>query len=550
MGTHRAGEPGEETDEAEERRPMPGLSDPGRVHVTLDNLVDLANFDGTALAGYGATNGRLGSPGRVDLPPAPEIPGAQPPIPAFPATPPMPPAPVDHGHPGPGPAPAPEYVPGEPRSGDALVPVLPVPPDAPDAPEAPSTPGRSGDRIPGFYAGTSTRDPQARDTGTHQAFYAGTSDPDATGYRDFWGSSEDNTAVAPTAPEAQATDPDAAPGVRSAWARPAERWLLELLALAAASAALVLPSLTVVVVVVAVVVGASLAFVRSGRAPGTLPGRIAARSVRLLHPKSSLWLPVLFSRTVLAAVAIPAGISALSWIDDHGRNGAVAAARAGAWDNSLRVAALLLCAMVLTSVGDGRRQRAAAVRRWASPATDGTLVILALSCCAVVTLVVVAVPHPADPVAERADGLGWVPPGAREVVDRARDDVVTHELDTVASCLSSRTGTDWRPSYTTGNPLDEPDVARLTAGFDPPPADLVAAVMAAHNQLAPWVEAIEIEWRDQVLFRTDRTELFRHRPVLDRDRLIAATNEDGKKWIIPLPLDVTLGLRCSAGNVF
>jgi hypothetical protein len=120
----------------------------------------------------------------------------------------------------------------------------------------------------------------------------------------------------------------------------------------------------------------------------------------------------------------------------------------------------------------------------------------------------------------------------------------------VASCLSSRTGTDWRPSYTTGNPLDEPDVARLTAGFDPPPADLVAAVMAAHNQLAPWVEAIEIEWRDQVLFRTDRTELFRHRPVLDRDRLIAATNEDGKKWIIPLPLDVTLGLRCSAGNVF
>jgi hypothetical protein len=91
-------------------------------------------------------------------------------------------------------------------------------------------------------------------------------------------------------------------------------------------------------------------------------------------------------------------------------------------------------------------------------------------------------------------------------------------------------------------------VARLTAGFDPPPADLVAAVMAAHNQLAPWVEFIEIEWRDQVLFRTDRTELLRHRPVLDRDRLIAATPE-GEEWIIPLPLDVTLGLRCSAGNV-
>jgi hypothetical protein len=204
--------------------------------------------------------------------------------------------------------------------------------------------------------------------------------------------------------------------------------------------------------------------------------------------------------------------------------------------------------MLLTSVGDGRRQRATAVRRWAQPATDGTLVILAVSCCAVVGLVVAAVPHPVDPMAERADGLGWLPPGARETVDRARDDIVTAELDSVASCMSGRTDTDWATSYTAENPADAPDVARLVAQQDPPPVDLATALMAAHNQLAPWVEAIEVEWRGEVLIRTEREDLFRHRPVLDKQRLIAATPE-GSSWLDSVPLDVTLGLRCSGGPV-
>ena len=72
----------------------PGPTDASRIHVTLDNLADLANFDGTVLSGYGATNGRLGSPGPVDRHRAgvPAIPTG-PTMPAFPATPPMPPVP-------------------------------------------------------------------------------------------------------------------------------------------------------------------------------------------------------------------------------------------------------------------------------------------------------------------------------------------------------------------------------------------------------------------------------------------------------------------------
>src|SRR4029453_5582007 len=115
-----------------------------------------------------------------------------------------------------------------------------------------------------------------------------------------------------------------------------------------------------------------------------------------------------------------------------------------------------------------------------------------------------------DGVAQRADGLGWLPPSTRGTVDRFRDDVVTSELDPLAECLSDRSGTIWKPFYTVENALDEPDVARLVAGREPslaPPRDLVTVLLAAHNQLAPWVEAIEIEWPGGDLVRTERAGL-------------------------------------------
>jgi hypothetical protein len=229
----------------------------------------------------------------------------------------------------------------------------------------------------------------------------------------------------------------------------------------------------------------------------------------------------------------------------------VAAARAGAWNHGFRVAAVLLCVMLLTSVGDGRQNRAATVRRWARPATDGTLSILAASCVALVALVVVAAPHPRDGVAARADGLGWVPGGARAGVDRLRDDIVTSELDSLASCLSKRGGTIWKPFYTAENPLDEPDVARLVASREPafsPPADLVTAILAAHNQLAPWVEAIEVEWPGGDLVRTERATLSRREPLVDVEPLVPATT-NGAQWVSTGLPDSDIILRCSAAPV-
>lgn len=344
-----------------------------------------------------------------------------------------------------------------------------------------------------------------------------------------------------------APDPVEAPlPDREAWARPAERWLLESLAVGGASVAFVAPSIWLVVVAVATVVGGIVAFVLSGHAATALPGRAVRRSLTLLRPKSSLWAPVLMARTVLAAVVLPGAIAAAGWAVEDGTSGAFAAARAGAWTHAFRVAAALVCFMLLTSVGDGRQRRARSVRRWAMPATDGTLVLLVISCWAAAALVILAVPHPSDAIASRADGLGWLPPAARAQADRVRDDIVTNELNSLASCLSTRTGAGWQPSYTTENAVWTPDVARLVA--DDRPRDVATVVAAAHNQLAPWVEVIEVELPDGELVRTDRASLPRSRPLTDADLLVAATST-GAEWLRDGVLDEDVALRCSAGPV-
>lgn len=369
---------------------------------------------------------------------------------------------------------------------------------------------------------------------------------------DFFTEQPERTAwVVPAA--RQQPDPmmvDAPEPGRSSWAGPAERWLLELLAVAVASVAFVTPSIWLVAVTLAVVVGASVAFVSSGNRLAALPGRAVSRTVTLLHPRSSLWLPVLVSRTLIAAMVLPAAVAVLRWIDTQGTVGVVAAARQGVWVDGFRVAAALVCAMLLTSVGDGRHRRAAAVRRWARPATDGTLLLLAVSCCAMAGMAVLAVPHPADPIASRSDGLGLVPPGARAYVDRVRDDIVSNELDALASCLSSRTDTIWQTAYSSENAIGDRDVARFVAAG---PAqgqllDLATVVMAAHNQLAPWVETIEVEWAGGGLIRTDRETLSRRQPLTDATELVAATSK-GSQWVARWAAKPAVALRCSAGPV-
>jgi hypothetical protein len=213
--------------------------------------------------------------------------------------------------------------------------------------------------------------------------------------------------------------------------------------------------------------------------------------------------------------------------------------------------------MLLTSVGDGRYQRSAAARRWATDISDGALVAFTLACVGFAVVMIGFVPHPADDWAARADGLGWLPAAARPRVDEVRDDIVTAELDTVASCLSSRSDTGWHTSYTAGNALDEPDIARLQAAAPDDevpagvPSDLATAIVATHNQLAPWVEAIEVGWGDDstagAVVRIDRAGLPRNPPLTDASLLPAAA-VGGGEWLEGATVDDAVALRCSASS--
>ncbi|MGH9211418.1 MAG: hypothetical protein ACRD2C_12165 [Acidimicrobiales bacterium] len=367
-----------------------------------------------------------------------------------------------------------------------------------------------------------------------------------------------NPATIPTAPTRQ---PGAhARTARALWARPADRWLLEVLAIAGASGAFVAPSAWLAGLVAVCLVAGVRAFLMSGRSPRLLPARVARRSLGLLHPRSLIWVPVLTARTVIAAIVLPASVAVVIWLVDAGGgtgyHGVVAAARLGAWADGFRVAVALVCVMLLTSVGDGRERRATAVHRWATRLSDRSLVALAVACLGVATVAVAALPHPTDSLASGADGLAWLPGPVRGQADRVRDDIVTAELDAVASCLSRHTDTDWRTSYSVDNPLGDPDVAHLVANRDgststpssATPHGLATAILATHNLLAPWVETIEVRWAQSDLVRTDRDELSRRAPLTDADQLAPATST-GRHLLDAESADRATTLRCSASAV-
>jgi len=481
------------------------LSDPNRVHVTLENLVDLAKLD---TGGWSVARAEPAEPAELEDPPS-----------------------LPRRHSTPQPFPPPPPFPGSRLSEDIppsqlVQPADPEPEPEPDA-ETEDELWDSGE-LP----------VQPVQSAPWEDAAAGAEDHGHEDHEDH----EDEVVAALAA--VFETPP------RARWARPAQRWLPEALALALASGAFVIPSVWLLLVAVTCVVAGSAAFVASGHPLRTLPWRALHRGVTLLHPRSSSWAPVLAARVVLVGVVVPGAIAAALWLADEGRTGIFAAARAGAWTHGFRVAGVLTCAMLLTSVGDGRLQRAEHLRRLARPLPDEALVSLVVGSLLVLTLAAVALPHPEDPVAASADGLGWLPGPARARADLVRDDVVTAELDSVSSCLSHRSSTKWQTSYTSANGVGEPDVARLlVAGSDStsPPYDLVTALMAAHNQLAPWVEAIEVPLTADHVVRVDRSALSRHRPLVDQAELTAATT--GLDVLSTGPADVTLVLRCSAGAV-
>lgn len=336
----------------------------------------------------------------------------------------------------------------------------------------------------------------------------------------------------------------------------AERRLSDVLALAGASGALVVPwPWFLAVAGSCLVIGAarSVAAGRRSIAVGIvdLPGRAARRVARLLRPGSLARLPVITAKTILTAIVLPAAVAAAVWVADHGFDGVVAAARLAAWQLGPRVLAAVLCLMMLAGVGETRARRAARLRRATAWWPDAGVVAVAGSALALALLVVAMAPRVPGGVLSGRDGLAWVPTPLRPAVDGVRDDVVAAELRALRSCLTEQQGIVWSVDYSTDG-LDAPDIARLAVGRgdDPGPGALVTAALAADNQLAPWVEVVEIAVGDAVVLELDREALRHHGVRVDPATLGPGIVSGGGVAVAGAArVDHRVALVCSAGPV-
>ena len=335
----------------------------------------------------------------------------------------------------------------------------------------------------------------------------------------------------------------------------AERRLSDVLALAGASGALIAPWLWLLTVTgVCIVVGAARAVAAHRRSVAhgiaALPARTVRRAARLLRPRSLARLPVITVKTILAALVLPAAVAATVWVIERGADGLAAAARLAAWQSGLRVLAAVLCLMMLAGVGETRARRAARLRRATASWPDRAVVALAAGALALALAVVAAGPRGSGGILTGHDGLAWVPAPLRPAAEGVRDDVVTAELRTLGSCLSRHQGWDWSVRYTTDRPVDDPDVASLSVGGvdSPGPSALVTAALAADNQLAPWVEVVEIAVGDSVVLALDRRELDHHGVRIDPATLGPGIVSGADVLLSGGPaVDRRVALACSAG---
>jgi hypothetical protein len=84
----------------------------------------------------------------------------------------------------------------------------------------------------------------------------------------------------------------------------------------------------------------------------------------------------------------------------------------------------------------------------------------------------------------------------------------------------------------------------------PDAAEVVTALAAVHNQLAPWVEGIEVVSGDEVVAAVDRAGLPTAGPVADPASVErAATAGDDLLRAGAGGFDRQVALRCSAGPV-
>jgi hypothetical protein len=97
--------------------------------------------------------------------------------------------------------------------------------------------------------------------------------------------------------------------------------------------------------------------------------------------------------------------------------------------------------------------------------------------------------------------------------------------------------------------VGDPDVATLIADPARPPgqSSLAAAALAATNQLAPWVEVVEVSVGDQVTLVVDRRGLGHDEPMTD-SALLSSHAVGAPVWLsaIAPSVDTHAVLTCSA----
>jgi hypothetical protein len=345
---------------------------------------------------------------------------------------------------------------------------------------------------------------------------------------------------------------DPAPAASDSPVGPGDRAVLDLAALTVAIGAFVAPVAWLALVAAGTAVALAAASVRRrGPDPAALVRRLVRRIVSWLRPRSLVWFPVLVARVLIVAVAVPFALGAVRWLLAEGAAGAVAAGRAAAWHHGFRVAAVAVCFLLVAGSGAAHDRRALTVRSRVQRLGAARATSLAVAAAVAVVLLPVIGPRAAGGPLAGADGLAWAPARLRDNVDRVRDDLVTAELDAATGCLSGRQDASWRSAYTAGNPLDQDDVVTLRPGRTiPDAAEVVTAVAAVHNQLAPWVEGIEVVSGGEVVAAVDRAGLPTAGPVADPASVErAATAGDDLLRAGAGGFDRRVALRCSAGPV-
>ena len=340
-----------------------------------------------------------------------------------------------------------------------------------------------------------------------------------------------------------ATRPEPAAGTappRASGAGPASRadgYLLDLGAAALASFAFVWPRTWLALVVVAATAALLVrVLVEHGLGAGVVMRGLGAR----LRPGPLGRFATLVLLGTAVAVAVPALVCGGLWLLRHGSAGTAVAARVGAWAYSPRFAVVLACYVLIAGTGAARERRVALVGRLTAQSDASVVGIAAVGAAAIAVLVAVVVPRSGSGSNE------WAPAWIDGRLDRLRTVVIEAEVAAAAGCLARAQQLPWQAVHDRGSDR----VGLVLQDALPAQGDVTTALVALHNQLAPWVRTIEIGGPGQVVLAIDRSRLPSAEPLDDPQALVeAASAGTGLVAQDAAGYDRELALDCSLSPV-